>query len=41
MRMSPLGGLALIGRAASQGVVHVNPLDNQHPVLNVDLTFGG
>jgi len=41
MRMSPLGGLALVGRAASQGVTHVNPLDYQHPVLDLDFTFGG
>ena len=41
MRMRPLGGVALIGGAATQGVAHVNPLDHQHPVLDLDLTFRG
>jgi hypothetical protein len=41
MRVRPLGSLTLVGRAAREGVVHVNPLDNEHPVLDLDLTFGG
>jgi hypothetical protein len=41
MRVRSLGSLALVRRAAGQGVVHVNPLDNEHPVLDLDLTFGG
>jgi hypothetical protein len=41
MRVRPLGSLALVGRAAGQGVVDVNALDNEHLVLDLDLTFGG
>jgi hypothetical protein len=41
MRVRPLGSFALIGRAAGQSVVHVNPLDHEHAVLDLDLTFGG
>jgi hypothetical protein len=39
MRVRPLGSLALVGRAAGQGVVHVNPLDHKHSVLDLDLAF--
>jgi hypothetical protein len=41
MRVRPLGRLALVGWAARQDVVHVNPLDHEDPVLDLDLTFGG
>jgi len=41
MRMRPLSRIALIGRAALQGVVHVDPLDDQHPVFDLDLAFSG
>ena len=40
MRVRTPGGLALVGRTASQRVVHPDPLDNEHPVLNFDVAFG-
>jgi len=40
MRMRPLGGLVLIGRAARQRVVHPDPLDDEHPVFNFYVAFG-
>jgi hypothetical protein len=39
MRVRSLSSLALVGRAASQGVMHVNPLNHEHPVLDLDLAF--
>jgi len=41
MFVRPLGGLALIGRASRQRVVHPDPLDDEHPVFHLDVTFGG
>jgi hypothetical protein len=41
MRVRPLSSLALVGRATRQCVVHANPLDHKHSVLDLDLTFGG
>ena len=40
MRVRPLGSLALVRRAAGQCVLHMNPLDHKHSVLDLDLTFG-
>ena len=40
MRVGPLGGIALIGRAAGQRVVHPDPLDDEHPVFDLDVAFG-
>jgi hypothetical protein len=41
MRVRPLGGLALVGRAAGQRVAHLDSLDHEHTVFDLDLTFGG
>jgi hypothetical protein len=41
MGVGPLGSFALVGRAASQRVAHVNPLDHKYSILDLDLTFGG
>ena len=41
MRVSPLGGIALIGRAARQRVVHPNPLDHEHTIFELDVALGG
>ena len=40
MCVRPLGGLALVGRATRQRVVHPDPFDDEHPVFNFDVTFG-
>ncbi len=39
MRVRPLGGLALVVRAARQRVVHPDPLDDEHSVFNFDVAF--
>ena len=41
MRVSPLGGIALVGRAARQRVMHSDAPAHEHPVFNFDLAFGG
>ena len=40
MGVRPLGGLALVRRTTPQHVVHPDPLDDEHPVLNFDVAFG-
>jgi len=40
MRVGPLGGLALVRRAARQRVVHPDPLDDKYPVFHLDVAFG-
>ena len=40
MRVRPLGGIALLGRASFQHVVHPDPFNNQHTVFDFDLAFG-
>jgi hypothetical protein len=40
MFVGPLGGLALIRRAACQRVVDSDPLDDENPVFHLDVTFG-
>jgi hypothetical protein len=40
MRVRTLGGLTLVGRTTRQRVVHPDPLDDEHSVLNFNLTFG-
>jgi len=39
--VTPLSRIALIGQAALQGVVHVDALDDQYPVFDLDLAFSG
>jgi len=39
--MRPLGRIPFIGRTTCQRVVHVDPLDDQHPVFDLDLAFSG
>ena len=39
MRVRPFGGIAFIGRAARQRVVHPDPFDDEHPILDLDLAF--
>jgi hypothetical protein len=41
MRMRSLGGIALIRRASLQHVMHADPLDDEHPVFDLDLAFRG
>ena len=38
--MRPLCGLTLVVRAARQGVVHADPLDDEDPGFYLDVTFG-
>ena len=40
MGVRPLGGLALIGRASRQRVVHPDALDDENPVFYLDVAFG-
>jgi hypothetical protein len=40
MFVRPLGCLALIGGAARQRVAHPNPLDDEHPVFDLNIAFG-
>jgi hypothetical protein len=40
MCVRALGGITLLGRAARQRVVHTDPLDDEHPVFDLDLAFG-
>jgi len=40
MCMRPLGGLALVRRTTPQHVVDSDPLDDKHPVLDLDVAFG-
>ena len=40
MGVRPLGGIALLGRAACQRVVHPDPLDDEHPIFDLDVAFG-
>ncbi len=40
MGVRPLGGLTLVVRAARQGVVHADPLDDEDTVFYLDVTFG-
>jgi hypothetical protein len=40
MRVRPLGGLALVGRAGCQRVVHPDPFDDEYPVFDLDIAFG-
>ena len=39
MCVRPLGGLALVVRAARQRVLHPDPLDDEHSVFNFDVAF--
>jgi len=41
MRVRPFGGLAFIGRAARQRVVHPDPLDHEHAIFELDVALGG
>ena len=41
MRVRAFGGIAFIGRAARQRVVHPNPLDHEHTIFELDLALGG
>jgi len=41
MRVRPLGSLALIRRAAREGVMHADPLDNEDSIFDLDLAIGG
>jgi hypothetical protein len=39
MSVRPLGGIALVGRAARKRVVHPDSLDDEHPVFDLDIAF--
>ena len=41
MGVRPLSGLTLVVRAARQGVVHADALDDEDSVFYLDVTFGG
>jgi len=40
-RVGALGSLALVLRAPGQSILDPDPLDDQHLVLDLDVTFSG